>query len=455
MQNRMRIIAGMLSLTLLAGCTGYDTTANADGINYAIAKNGTKAFVSEISWDGEKPLKAVIPEQINGASVTTLGGFYGSGVPMPFQILAEENAYDFTAENPNLSEYGAPVIFEDIPVDISLPKTVTDVNGTVSNGWFVSRNEYGESVFRRPAVRFMCSDENPEFAAENGVLIQKEDGSEVKFDEGFYAETPVPAMTLREKLCGRYVKEGGDEKDVYDVFSEFGKVYIHISSYMEDSLYMFNALELIPLEEDILAETDTNTFECEVHQFSDFAMGGEYTDPGAPYYRITVLDNALAILELDVNRNPYMDSGIELPKDNKQPSQYLFRPEDLARVNTDNGFLRYPDYYTLVNLTQGKLVFDDGEMRICRDGTITLRRDAENTAIVFRGLVMGSSKYEDYDLRFVMAKTGGTTEPYAGRVHFEINKDGTVIFTSVDGFEHTPLIPEGTDSLTCRLISNG
>lgn len=439
-------------MTLLAGCTGYGRTEYIDGINYGISASGKKAFVSELTWDGSaEPQTFVIPEQIDGAEVTALGGYYGTGGPMPFCVRSYESSDRLNDIYYVPGSVGAPVVFEDVQVTISLPKTVTEAEVSLSNGWVGRRNEYGELVFRRPKIRFECAEDNPEFTVKDGKLVLREDGSEAELAEGFYAEDGSPELTLREKLCGRYVKEGGSEKTVYDVFSEFGRVYMHINSYMDGGQYMFNALELIPLEEGIMERTDTDAFDAEVRQFSDFAMGGEYTDPGMPYLRVTVLEDSIGILSLDETMTPYIDSGVEFPKDNTQPSQFPYAAADLAPVNPDEHFLRNLSYYVLRGLTAGVLEFDGGEMRIRQDGTVTVRYDADNTAVVWRGLLMGAGNKDDYDLRFNMTKTGGTLDAHLGRVHFEFNENSEVVFTKAEGFESYPLIPEGKDSLTCRI----
>ena len=449
MRMRNRILAAVLSAVMLGGCTGYESHAEQDGMYFSISKNGRKAFVSECSWDvrsGQSRFE--IPASVGKAEVISLGGFFGTGVPSPFCIMGERDTFDFNG-NPLRSEYGAPLVLEDVPITVVIPDTVTEVKLASGTGYYGSRNEYGQIVFRRPVVRFECSDANPSFTTENGQLLLKEDMSPVLADSGIYGGEDLPEMTLRDKLLCRCVKEMGDEKEVWDIFPEFGHVYIHINSYMYDDEYMFRALELIPLEEGILERTDTDTFDAEVRQFSDFAMAGMYTEPESPYCRITVSDEYVEVIQLDANREPLMDSGVQIDKDITQPSQFAVSTEDLERVSDDNKPV-YLVGYTWAKAETHILEGDGVRVRMYRDGTFTITRDAENTTVLYRGIAMGGYGREDNDLRFAVKKLGGTTEPITGRVHMSVEED-TVTFTAADGYECEPLIPEGTGKLVCRI----
>ena len=449
MRSRNRILAAVFSAAMLGGCTGYESSAEQDGMYFYISKNERKAFVSECAWDvNSGQARVVIPPNIEKASVTSLGGFFGTGVPSPFCIMGERDTFDFNG-NPYRSEYGAPLVFEDVPVTVVIPDTVTEVRLASGTGYYGSRNEYGQIVFRRPVVRFECGETNPEFTAEDGQLLLKKDLSPAIADSGLYGGEELPEMTLRDKLLCRCVKDMGDEKEVWDIFPEFGHVYIHINSYMYDDEYMFSALELIPVEEGVLERTDTDTFDAEVRQFSDFAMAGQYTEPESPYCRITVSDDYVEVVQLDENREPLMDSGIQIDKDITQPSQFAVTTEDLERVN-DGNKLVYLVGHTWANAETHVLEGDGVRVRMYRDGTFTINRDAENATVLYRGIAMGGYGMEDNDLRFAVKKLGGTTEPIVGRVRMTVEED-TVTFTAVDGYDSEPLIPAGADELVCRI----
>ncbi len=449
MRIENRIFGAVLCAALFAGCTGYEGSTEQDGVSFHISGSGKKAFVSECAWDASgDETRIVIPEQIDRAAVTSLGGFFGTGVPAPFCVRGKEGTYEF-ADNPYRSEYGAPLVFEEVPVTVVIPDTVTEITSTAGSGYYGSRNENGEIVFRTPAVRFECGEGNPAFTAVNGRLMEKDSLQEAEAAENLFRDAEEHPMTLRDRLLTRCLNDRGEEKEVYDFFAEFGHVYVHINSYMEGSEYMFTALDLIPLEEGILARTDIDTFDAEVRQFSDFAMAGQYTQPESPYCRIIAGERTIQIILLDENRNPITDSGIELERDMRQPSQFAVSMEDLERVN-DGSRLAYPFGYYWENAITHVLEGDGVRVRIYRDGTVTIEQDAENTTVVYRGLTMTGFGMDDNDLRYAVKKLGGTAEPHIGRVTMEVKED-TVTFTACDGYESGPLIPEGKKELVCRI----
>ena len=451
MKNRLKRITALLSVLILGGCTGYDSMVEQNGIRYAVTASGRKAFAADVIWQvSSDPQEITIPDAIDKASVTSLGGFYGTGVPTPFMITGAAGSYDFSTDTPDPSRYGAPIRIETVPFTIAIPDSVTEVRQAAAGGCYGVRTENGEIVFYAPEVSFSCSENHPVFTTDSGMLVSKEDQSPVIENEDFYMPVPEPERTLRDKLLCRTVKDMGDEKEVWDFFPEFGRVFVHINSYMHDSEYVFSAMELIPLEDGILDRTDVDSFDAEIRQFSDFAMAGQYTEPLYPYCRITVQDDDVTFTWIDETKTPVMDSGIQLPKDLTQPSQFAITEEELNR--TDPADVRSRPYagFQAPKLNGKTLEYDNGRIIIYRDGTITIEQDQENTTVVYRGLARTGAKWSDGNLHFAVKKLGGTTEPYFGKVHLEV-EDDTVTFTALEGFEHSPLIPEGDDTLVCRI----
>ena len=367
----------------------------------------------------------------------------------PSALLRHGKPHDFDGF-PNRSDYGAPFIIEDVPVTVVLPDTLDDVTNAVGSPYFGTWTEDGEICFRRPAVQFEVSDANPVLTAKDGRLFYKVDMSPVPLDESIYGseEDHLP-LTLRDRLLCRCVKDMGEEKEVYEFFSEFGRIFVHVNSYMNGSEYTFRAMELLPMENGILERTDIDAFDAEIREFSDFAMAGTYTQPEMPYCRIAVKEDHVSIISLDEELNPLMDSGIELDKDYSQPSQFAVSEEDFSRVNADSP-LYYPISYLYEPITSHILEGDGISVRLYRDGTFSILKDAADTTILYRGTLRTGSVKDDDDFRFVVKKLGGTAEPLAGRVHAEI-EEGQVTFTAVEGYPCEPLIPEGTDRLVLHV----
>ena len=77
----------------LTGCSLlFDYKDDAiDNFDIGYSEELNKAFASLYNWDGRDETKnIVIPEEYNGAKITELGGYYGSGVPCSFGIGLSE-----------------------------------------------------------------------------------------------------------------------------------------------------------------------------------------------------------------------------------------------------------------------------------------------------------------------------------------------------------------------------
>ena len=450
MRNRwIKMIASLLCITLASGCTGYDSSAEIDGVSFHITADGRRAFVSECAWDASMDAgRIVIPDTAEKAKVTSLGGFFGTGVPAPFCIMADKETYEFS-DNPLRARYGAPLVMEEIPVTVVLPDTVTKVKYVSGTGYYGSRDEYGRIVFRQPAVRFECGEGNPAFTVQDGRLLNREDQSPAVTDEELYGIAEESEMTLRDRLLCRCVKDMGSETEIWDIVPEFGHVYVHIASCMDGTEYMFTALDLTPLEEGVLERTDTDQFDAEVRQFSDFAAAGMYTEPLYPYCRITADDSGIRFVWLDETKTPVMDSGIELPADFTKPSHFPVSKADAEPVS-DGEKSWYPVSPRLERMVTHVLEGDGIRIRLYRDGTISILQDAQDTTVLYRGIALTCRNGQEDGLCFAVKKLGGSSEPYCGRVLMTLEED-TVTFAPAEGYESSPLMPEGEETLVCRI----
>ncbi len=443
------MIAAMVCIASVSGCTGYDSSAEIDGMSFHITSDGKQAFVSECVWDQSMNAgRIVIPDKVEKAKVTSLGGFFGTGVPAPFCITADPETYDFS-DYPLRSRYGTRLVMEQIPVTVVIPDTVEKAKYASESGYYGSRDEYGQIIFRRPVVRFECGEGNPAFTVQDGRLLNKEDLTPAVTDEWIYGDMEEAEMTLRDRLLCRCVKDMGSEKEVWDIVPEFGHVYVHIASYMDDTEYMFTALDLIPLEEGVLERTDTGQFEAEVRQFSDFAAAGMYTEPLYPYCSVTVNDSGIGFVWLDETKTPVMDSGIELPADITQPSHFPVSKDDTEPVS-DGDRSYYPVSARLEKAVTHVLAGDGIQIRMYRDGTISILKDAQDTTVLYRGIALTCRDGQEEGLCFAVKKLGGTSEPVCGRVLMTIEED-TVTFAPSEGYESFPLIPAGEEKSVCRI----
>ena len=449
MRAMKTVITLLVFAILFSGCTGYDKNTELDGVTYYINSLGKTAFASEYEWSvSEETEEVIIPEQVEGASVEKLGGFFGIGVPSPFGVTANGAAFE-TADP--YGSYDSPLILKNVPVTIHLPKTLNEIDTVFEHAWFGNKTETGEILFLRPVVHFETDPANPVFEARDGLLYRKSDNSLIDLSE--LTDDTIPKAPLRKRLTGRYmINISEEETEVLEFFSAFGVVYAHINWYMNGSEYTFSALELTPFNRADLESIDADSFDASARQFSDFSMAGQYTDAEFPGYRITVREDSIILVGLDEHDQPVMDSGIEIEKDNTQPSQFPFDLNDPSLPDSSDASFSSVIGNLANTQANERYACDDYHLRIGNDGTLTLARHNTETPEIYRGIAAFRSDQTDHDLCFALTKTGGTREPRTGRVRIERSDDGIIVHP-VEGYESAPLIPEGSESITLNLES--
>lgn len=94
MKKYVSVLCVLISF-LLTGCTTFEFD-NEGELDFGYSQIRNQAYVAKYDWDGtEEGMHFTIPDTYNGYAVTSLGGYYGSGVPTPFGVLFPES-YDIT-----------------------------------------------------------------------------------------------------------------------------------------------------------------------------------------------------------------------------------------------------------------------------------------------------------------------------------------------------------------------
>ena len=438
MQRGLKIITALAG-TLLLGCTGYETSSEINGVNYWISSSGKKAFASEVRWNvSDEPFEIRVEQTVGKAEVFSLGGFFGTGVPAPFEIHPEGELNEFVVYEMRSGDYGLPVEYVSVPAVLYLPASLEEIrlSGTaIAAG---CRDERGVTVLRWPQVSVVCAEDNPVFDTENGKLYRTDTGEQALPDMDGFDGT----IGLRERLCGKYVRTIDEhEKEVWEFWEAFDTIHVHINSYMDDSEYVFSAMELKP-EEGTDLSSDADSLTVSARCYSDFAMAGTYTEAEYPRYRIDVNEHSIVLTGLDETGAEAAGSKMELQKDNSQPGQFPSRTEDLARVRGDTDKLVPLTFYRVSSLL-GRTIDTDGAMyRFYKDSVIAVKVKGD-TAGVWRGTAACAVSDERTDLIFSMHKNGGTQMPAEGRVTVTEQEDHSVLLTPVEGYESFPLIPQG------------
>lgn len=86
MKKLLVLILCLSALFTACGCS-LEYTYTADEGAFSFACGSKNAFVTEYRWDGtEEGLAVVIPAEYNGLKIVSVGGFFGRGLPMPFDV---------------------------------------------------------------------------------------------------------------------------------------------------------------------------------------------------------------------------------------------------------------------------------------------------------------------------------------------------------------------------------
>ena len=108
------------AVLLLAGCTGSVTgytgrSAELGNVHYRINDRGTAAFAEAYAWDLDPAHHSMeIADTVEGVRVKQLGGYIGTGVPVPFRIAPEEGTDFVVSSDPSLESFDVPVTWLDL-----------------------------------------------------------------------------------------------------------------------------------------------------------------------------------------------------------------------------------------------------------------------------------------------------------------------------------------------------
>ena len=115
MKKLLAVFLSVLICFTFSGCSmlfDYQSEAiNNFDIGYSKILN--EAFVSSYNWDGtEDTMNIVIPEEYRGIPITSLGGYFGRGVPCAFGVDLTESYQKSLCDEAN--QWGTSKIYDDI-----------------------------------------------------------------------------------------------------------------------------------------------------------------------------------------------------------------------------------------------------------------------------------------------------------------------------------------------------
>lgn len=405
---------------LTAGCTGYSSeTVTENGITCYLSKDGRRAFASQAELDLSASAHAiVIPETVANAKVEQIGGFFGNGVPAPFDIVIRQEETWVSDPSPRQENYCVPITVHDVAVDLNVPENVGEM--TIARPLnYGRRTASGEIEFLNPVIRVM----------KNGVKLPD---SEIEYST---AAPEVSEETLEERLIGKYsLPYAGGEIGVFEVFRAFDSLYVQASRYKEGNEIASGALEIVPDDPALLAGT-ADSFDATLKYLG--GAGQEKTDaPASPRYRILVRKDAIELNAMDSSETILTAYGLEYERDHKMKSHF---PCDFSSVPDDK-----PQAEDLVirhwKLTDG--ILDNGEslIRVYPDGTILIQKKDTEKPELFRGICAVDE--ESGVLSFIIRAFGAPSDQISGKVRISDPMEDLKLSAEGDA-QSAPLLKEG------------
>ena len=195
-----KVAVAILSLVLvfaLSGCSMlYDHQNNAmDGFSIGYSKTLGDAFLGAYYWDGtEEGMHITIPEYYDNMKITSLGGFFGRGVPTAFYIKIPADAknglcpdatwyYDSQLGTFEASE----VVY--LPFFVHISQYIQKIEGCSAGGILVAEHIDGEETKYTVYVYtcyVTCDEENPVFYAKDGKLYDR--ATDTMVDDFLYSD---------------------------------------------------------------------------------------------------------------------------------------------------------------------------------------------------------------------------------------------------------------------------
>ncbi len=195
----------VIQILLLTSCSmAYQYESDEElGIGFGYSRTLGQCFVADIRHSKGDPTDITIPDEHNGAPVTVLGGYTGSGFPCPFRIVFDNDS--FFSDDYNV--YGlydsdmkthihekTQVEVENVLFKITLPSKLKSIENTDLN--YVTYQEYsdGQDVrmkILRPVFYFDIAEDNRYFYTVDGKLYYRETDelfSYCIYDENNYDE---------------------------------------------------------------------------------------------------------------------------------------------------------------------------------------------------------------------------------------------------------------------------
>ncbi len=174
MRTKLAAVFLILLITALSltGCTGFSKNETvAEGhFDFYVSDLGTRAFPAFFYWEGDPNDTLIeIPDKLGSADIGSVGGFFGTGNPIPM-IIATRGSDPYKMENPPEGVEALPITFT-----LSIGKNIRSIVRVITPEYLSARDIDGTVRWYEPKLRVELREDNPKFYEHNGRLYYKED----------------------------------------------------------------------------------------------------------------------------------------------------------------------------------------------------------------------------------------------------------------------------------------
>ena len=163
-------------------CLYYNETIKENNIYFECNSLANCAYVSSCIWDGKDEHRdIVIPDKVNGKTVSRLGGFSGRGAPGLFMISFPDSYYlkkdgqqiSYCMEESTLSDNDFEYDIKSVAFTLHIGKELNKIVDIDMDTYYPKERGANKVTFYHPVVYVLCDKENKTFYSRDGKLYYK------------------------------------------------------------------------------------------------------------------------------------------------------------------------------------------------------------------------------------------------------------------------------------------
>lgn len=163
-------------------CLYYNETVKENNIYFECNSLANCAYVSSYIWDGKDEHRdIVIPDKVNGKTVSRLGGFSGRGAPGPFRISFPDSYYltkdgqqiSYCMGENTLSDNDFEYDIKNVEFTLHIGKELNKIVVIDMDTYYPKERGANKVTFYHPVVYILCDKDNKTFYSKDGKLYYK------------------------------------------------------------------------------------------------------------------------------------------------------------------------------------------------------------------------------------------------------------------------------------------